>query len=106
MKIEGTNTVTGGTGHQPRRGRGQPAFCTRAAITDPDNITQARGTRRPPNAVGNFSYPAMNWTAGPSGAIEFREDPITALGPNVGGLVVNALSAAPCLCSSAAARGR
>ena len=31
------------------------------------------------DGVGNIAYPAMNWTAGPSGMIDFREDTVTAL---------------------------
>jgi hypothetical protein len=81
--IEGTNTVQG------IQTAGPANFSVTTTITDPD-ATPGTGDESATNAPGTASYPDMTWTAGPSGLIEFREDTVTPLGKDVGGVIVNA----------------
>jgi hypothetical protein len=89
--LEGTNTAQGQqntntVGGTPPDG----SLSISTTITDPDH-TPGTGDETATDAVGNVSYPDLSWTAGPKGPVEFREDTIAALAPNVGGIVVNAL---------------
>jgi hypothetical protein len=81
--IEGTNTAQG------RQTAGPANFSVTTTITDPDG-NPGTGDETATDATGTAAYPPLTWTAGPSGLIEFREDTVTPLGPDVGGVVVNA----------------
>lgn len=84
MVIEATSTVEGAQ---------STAVVTTSVgpinITDPDGI-RATGDETADPAAVNVAFPDLTWTAGASGTILFREDTVTPLGANVGGLVVNA----------------
>jgi hypothetical protein len=83
--IEGTNTAQG---TQPA---GPTDFSVTTTITDPDT-TPGTGDETATDASGTAVYPPVNFTAGGSGPIEFREDTVTPLGaPNVGALIINAV---------------
>ncbi len=83
-RIEGTHTVEG-----VQSSGQQPATVGPIDISDPDGIPMTGDeTAAPANVPATFSD--QTWTAGPTGAlIEFREDTVEALAPNVGGIVVN-----------------
>jgi uncharacterized repeat protein (TIGR01451 family) len=81
--IEGTNTVEGL----------QPTPVTAVAltftITDPDAVP-GTGDETGTDATVAVTYPDQTWTAGPAGAIEFREFTATPLSPTVGGILATA----------------
>jgi hypothetical protein len=81
--IEGTNTAQG------QQTAGPANFSVTTTISDPDT-TPGTGDEIATDATGTAAYPNMSWTAGSGGVSEFREDTITGLAANVGGLVVNA----------------
>jgi hypothetical protein len=88
--IEGTNTVQGQQSTAPVGGVPPDGSLTvTTTISDPDT-TPGTGDETATDAVGNLTYPDLSWTAGPSGPIQFREDTITGLAPNVGGIIVTA----------------
>jgi hypothetical protein len=83
--IEGTNT-----GQSTQTG-GPTNFSVTTTITDPD-ATPGTGDETATDASGTAAYPPVNFTAGASGPLEFREDTVTPLGaPDVGALIVNAV---------------
>lgn len=89
--IDGANTTQGSqstntVGGSPPNG----SVTVTTTITDPD-ATPGTGDESATDATGSASYADQSWTAGPSGPIEFREDTVTPLAANVGGLIVNAL---------------
>lgn len=57
--------------------------------TDPDG-TPGTGDETAAPAAATASFPDQTWTAGASGTIEFREDTVTPLGVDTGGIVINA----------------
>ncbi len=88
--VEGTNTVQGQqntatVGGVPPDG----SLTVTTTISDPDTMP-GTGDETATDAVGSLSYPDLSWTAGPSGPIQFREDTITGLVANAGGIVVTA----------------
>ena len=78
--IEGTNTIEG-TQTTPAR-----AFSVTVTITDPDGVRNT-GDETATDTTVTVTYPDQTWTAGPAGAIEFREDTVTPLSPTVGGIL-------------------
>jgi hypothetical protein len=82
--IEGTNTVEG-TQTTP-----VTAVAVTFTITDPDGVPGS-GDETSTDAIVNANYPDQTWTAGPAGAIEFREDTVTPLSATVGGIVTTEL---------------
>jgi hypothetical protein len=80
--IEGTNTAQGVQSTAPVDVSVGPID-----ITDPDAM---RGTGDESAADGaiDVTYPDLNWTAGGPGVIEFREDTVTPLAANTGGVVI------------------
>lgn len=81
--IEGTNTIEG-TQTTPIT-----AIAITFTITDPDG-TPGTGDETATDASVTVNYPDQTWTAGPAGAIEFREDTVTPLSTTVGGIVITA----------------
>ncbi|MFP3900458.1 MAG: Ig-like domain-containing protein [Acidimicrobiia bacterium] len=82
--IEGTNTVEGV--------QSTPAVETSVGpitINDPDG-TPGTGDETAEDAEVTVAFPDQTWTAGESGTIEFREDTVTPLGSDTGGIVINA----------------
>jgi hypothetical protein len=83
--IEGTNTTQGSQTAGPTN------FSVTTTITDPD-ANPGTGDETATDASGTAAYPPVNFTAGGSGPLEFREDTVTPLGaPDVGALIINAV---------------
>jgi hypothetical protein len=83
--IEGTNTTQG------TQTAGPTNFSVTTTITDPD-ANPGTGDETATDASGTAAYPPVNFTAGGSGPLEFREDTVTPLGAaDVGGLIINAV---------------
>ena len=85
-KIEGTNTVEG------TQFTNNATSTATTVITDPDATPGSGDETATPGTV-NVTYADQTWTAGASGTVDFREDTVTPLGVNAGGIVINALVA-------------
>jgi hypothetical protein len=81
--IEGTNTVEG------TQNTSTEAVLLTFTITDPDGVP-GTGDETATDATINVTYDDQTWTAGPAGAIEFREDTVTPQSATVAGIRVTA----------------
>jgi hypothetical protein len=82
--IEGTNTIEG------LQTTPITAVSLTFTINDPDNVPGTGDETGTGPAVA-VSYPAQTWTAGPAGAIAFREDTVTPHSSTVGGILITAI---------------